>query len=56
MVSEFANQWPSDLDTLIGERGETLSNGQKQRISLARALVRDAPILIVDEPLNALAV
>lgn len=47
---------PQGYDTVIGEAGTTLSEGEKQRLTIARALLRDAPILILDEPTSALDV
>jgi ATP-binding cassette subfamily B protein/subfamily B ATP-binding cassette protein MsbA len=53
---DFIARLPQGYHTVIGERGATLSGGERQRISIARAVLRDAPILILDEPTSALDV
>jgi subfamily B ATP-binding cassette protein MsbA len=51
---DFISRLPDGYETIVGERGETLSMGERQRISIARAVLRDAPILLLDEPSSAL--
>jgi subfamily B ATP-binding cassette protein MsbA len=53
-AAEFIDRMPDGYDSTIGERGVTLSGGQRQRIAIARAVIRDTPILILDEPSSGL--
>ncbi len=53
-ADEFIRNLPNGYESVIGERGATLSGGEKQRIAIARAILKDAPVLILDEPASAL--
>ena len=53
-ANDFIERLPDGYDTIVGERGSTLSGGEKQRLSIARAFLKDAPVLILDEPTSAL--
>src|SRR5437762_2044780 len=53
-VDDFIHSLPAGYDTQVGERGFRLSGGERQRISLARAFLKEAPILILDEPTSSI--
>ena len=53
-VLEFVNELPNGLDTMVGDRGVLLSGGQRQRIAIGRALLKNAPLLILDEATSSL--
>jgi ABC-type multidrug transport system fused ATPase/permease subunit len=53
-ADEFISRMPHGYESAVGERGDTLSGGQRQRIGIARAIIRNSPIMILDEPTAAL--
>ncbi|HYS92233.1 MAG TPA: ATP-binding cassette domain-containing protein, partial [Candidatus Acidoferrales bacterium] len=53
-IDEMITRLPDGYETVVGEQGVTLSEGEKQRLTIARAILRDSPVLILDEPTSAL--
>jgi ATP-binding cassette subfamily C protein LapB len=53
-LSEFVNRHPDGFDMLVGERGESLSGGQRQSVAIARAILLDPPVMLLDEPTSSM--